>query len=820
MQKNYMLDYRFWSLRLILAGTAFVAAVVNAQAQSVLEEVLVTATRRGATDIQTTPISVTALSSETLDDMVIQDLSDITVAVPGLVNGNSPSFKTFQPSMRGVGKADIIVYIESPIGVSVDDFVLPHVQTTALEPFDIESVEVLRGPQGTLFGKNTTAGVINVRTIQPELNNRHVEGQFSYGEFNNMNVKFAGNYGTDTLAFRIAGIYQKSDGYYEAGKVSNSFNPFTGAPETFAGDGSDLAGDDVFSGRFKAKWAPNQSFEARFTYEIIRDNGDSPVSVNESPSGLVFPALGFSGVTSGDPIEQSGHSDRCDVICLDSGHQVDVDGFYLNMDWEIGAYTLHSVTGYREEKARLASTFMGEVRTSLFDATRDNDRDTFQQEFRVDSNFNGPVNFVTGVFYQEDDTNFCVTQALGLVDFFGPAASPNAALGAAGLPLLATNTWNDNPSVLCNQQKATAMAIFGDMTWQVTDTFSLGGGVRQSYENKKWAGRAQTFFQFLNGPGAADENLINTLDEPLDAGDFERFPFGVARREGSWTNPSWRITVGYEPSDDWFFWMTRSHSVKSGAFNDQVGTFTSGVPTPLTNDLQLSPIDPEFADSIEIGVKADLFNNRVRANLVYFDVTYDDAQRRASTTFTLPGGGSFQETGFFNAAKLSVKGVEFEGSWLAMEGLTFTGNFAYNDAKFKEFAIDTNFDGTIDLDFSGLRPDRTPKWMGALRATYEHGAGKWGSLRHNIMWSYQSGTVYNFSELSRDLDGRVDAHNLVNWSSTFTDQSGKYFVRVFGKNLLDERYRTASRTVSVLWIDSSFAAPRWFGAEFGAHFDF
>ncbi|MEX2525792.1 MAG: TonB-dependent receptor [Gammaproteobacteria bacterium] len=810
---------RYW-LRPLLMSAAFAAAVPVGYAQGALEEVLVTATRRGATDIQTTPISVTALDQRTLDTMVMQDTSDITHMVPALSNGNAPAFKSFNPSMRGVGKDGIILYVESPVGVAVDDFVLPHVQTQALEPFDIESVEVLRGPQGTLFGKNTTAGVINVRTVQPKLNERTVELRGSYGEENNASVKFAGNYGMDTLAFRVAGIYKRSDGFYENGKVSQSFDPFTFAPVTYAGDGRDLNGDDVFSGRFKIKWAPTDNFEARFTYEIIRDNGDSPPDVNLTPSAGIFPLLGFTGVTSGDPLEQAGVSDRCDVICIEKGHQIDVDGFYLNMDWHIGAFTVNSVTGYREQESRLANTYPGEVYASLFDATRDDDRETFQQEVRFSSNFDGPVNFVSGVFYQEDDTNFCVSQALGLIDFFGPAARPNVALGAAGLPLLATNTWTDNPSVLCNRQDAMAAAIFGDVTWQVTDTFSLGGGVRQSYENKKWAGRAQTFFQFLNGTGSADENLINTLGEPLEASDFNRFPFGVARREASWTNPSWRITVGYEPNDDWFFWMTRSHSVKSGAFNDQIGTFTSGVPTPLTNDRQLAPIDPEFADSIEIGVKADFFNNRMRANLVFFEVDYDDAQRQANTTFTLPGGGSFQETSFFNAAQLNVKGVEFEGSWLVTDGLTLVGNFAYTDAKFERFAIDTTFDGNIDTDLSDRPVNRSPEWMGTVSATYEHGAGEWGRLTHNVMWSYQSGTIFTYSDLGPQFDATLNSYNLVNWSTTFNSRDDRYFVRVFGKNLLDERYRTGNLAVANLWYQGTYAAPRWFGAEAGIRFDF
>lgn len=174
-------------------GLLPLAAPVPALGQAQLEEVLVTATRRGETDIQITPISVTALDDEDLDKMLMRDIGDMTAAVPNLVTGNAPAFNSFNPSLRGVGKDGIILYIESPVGVSVDDFVMMSTQTQMLEPFDIASIEVLRGPQGTLFGKNTTAGVINVKTKQPELDGQSFEVSASYAEFDSWDTKFALN---------------------------------------------------------------------------------------------------------------------------------------------------------------------------------------------------------------------------------------------------------------------------------------------------------------------------------------------------------------------------------------------------------------------------------------------------------------------------------------------------------------------------------------------------------------------------------------------------------------------------------------------------
>ncbi|MFT7460017.1 MAG: iron complex outermembrane receptor protein, partial [Planctomycetota bacterium] len=772
-----------------------------------------------------------ALTEDTLDKMLIHDFGDMAAAVPNLVTGNAPAFKSFNPSLRGVGKDGIILYVESPVGVSVDDFVLLSSQTQNLEPFDIESIEVLRGPQGTLFGKNTTAGVINVTTKKPKLNERTIDVRGSYAEFDSYDTKFAANYGTDTFAFRASGAYQYSDGYMKAGKSSTTYNPpvafgtgdFSGVNFANANPNKRLAGDDVFSGRFKALWAPNDDFEARLTYEIIRDNGESMVTVNETPSIGVFPAIGFPGVVTGDPLNQSGVTNRNDLpFNVDrDGNTVDVDGYYMNLDWSVGDYDIHSLTGYREQQSRLASTYMGEHYGSLFDATRDDDRRTFQQEIRVNAKVGDSFNYVLGGFYQKDKTNFCVTQVLGLIDFFGPTADPlNTALTAAGFATLADGSYNNNPSVLCNRQKSEAMALFADATFDFTDKLQLGFGIRQSYENKKWAGRPQTLFQFLDGTGIPDEGLLATLGEPLEASDFGRFPFNVVNQEQSWTDPSYRVTGGYAINDDMYTWVTYSHSVKSGAFNDQTGTFTAGLPIGFANPLQLKPIDPEFADSIEIGLKVDLFNNRVRMNVVYFDVNYSDAQRQLNATFALPGGGSFQETLFFNAAELDAKGIEFEGSWAVSENLTISGNWSWQDVKFNSFEADTDFDGVIDIDLSGQAVNRSPEWTAYVTATYEHSLGDLANASHTVSLSFVDDTVFTYSNLGSDFDAMADNRSLLNWSTTFSDKNDNYFIRAFGKNLFDERYRTGNLAVATLWTMASYGPPRQFGVELGGHFDF
>ena len=220
-------------------------------ATGVLEEIVVTASRRGTSDILTTPLSITALDGEDVEKYAIRDLNDIAVSVPGLSSGTVSAFKSAQFAMRGVSETTIILYKESPVGVTLDDFVVPHIQTSNLEMFDIERVEVLRGPQGTLFGKNTTGGVINVRTKRPVLGENSVDVRAQLGEFGTRKGNIALNLAAgENLAFRFAGMQLDSDGYYENNATFGPLGAVAPVDPAYSGlsgrgDGSDLGGDEA-----------------------------------------------------------------------------------------------------------------------------------------------------------------------------------------------------------------------------------------------------------------------------------------------------------------------------------------------------------------------------------------------------------------------------------------------------------------------------------------------------------------------------------------------------------------------------------------------
>ncbi|MEQ9452428.1 MAG: TonB-dependent receptor [Pseudomonadales bacterium] len=778
---------------LAITTTASTISTPVLASELTLEEVVVTATRRGNTDILTTPVSITALDGEEVEKFAVRDLNDIAKSVPGLSAGTVSAFKSAQFAMRGVSETTIILYKESPVGVTLDDFVVPHIQTANLEIFDIETVEVLRGPQGTLFGKNTTGGVINVRTKRPVLEENSIDVRAHVGEFGTRKYNMAVNIGAgETLAFRFAGMQLDSDGYFEN---NAAYGPLTFVDPTYAGqsgrgDGRDLGGDDVFSGRAKVLWQPNERVNAVLQYEIVRDEGDTPPIVNESGAGYVFPVWGYPGATSGDPLEQAGNTLRDELgLRMTDGHRVDVDGIYLNAEYDVSdQYTLYLNAGEREQESRLPSSYTGTTGPqSLFDATRDDNRETRQLEIRLGSSLDGPFNFTTGAFFQEDETEFCVLQVVGFLDNFFLGTPPAF--------------FNENPLILCNRQDAEAQAIYFDGTYDVNNRLHITAGLRYTEEEKDWAGRPRVNIFALDGAPTLAE-----LGEPINAANFDRYPTGVVEDSASWDELTYRLNFGYDFNEDVFGFIGYSRGFKSGGYNDQLGTQLN----PITT-LAAQPTDPEIADSYEAGVKFSFADGAASLSLNAYYVEYSDAQRTFNVSF--PGGG--QETLFFNAAEMTVSGVEAEGSWIISEGLTLNYSASWMDAEFDSFEADTNFDGVIDIDLSGQPVTRAPDLMANADLTYEHQIFDGHRMEWKLRASYEDDSVASYSDVSPQFNTTLDSKTLVDASITFYDAQDRFYIRALGSNLTDERYRTGSLSVATLWIMSAYGAPRYYALEAG-----
>ena len=285
------------------------------------------------------------------------------------------------------------------------------------------------------------------------------EARTEFGSFGTKKIQAAVNVPLihDLLALRLVGGYEKSNGYYKNGAC---YGPVAGfAPSKFDGvsgclDGKSAGGKDVWQARVKLLFEPSSRIHALFQYEWLRDQSQTVPSVNENylykgTTPFLTDLLHTirQNPSSSDPLDNAAITYKQNgLIKMRNGQRISVDGLYLNADIDFDVGTLTSVSGYRSQRSRIPNSYAGAAPIaadgqplSFFDATRDDNRKTWQQEVRFASSFSGPFNFVAGGFYQHEKVDFCVAQILGFLDLTG-----------GPLPF---GNWNDTPYILCNAQK-------------------------------------------------------------------------------------------------------------------------------------------------------------------------------------------------------------------------------------------------------------------------------------------------------------------------------------------------------------------------------
>lgn len=777
--------------------------------QGGLGEIIVTATRRSS-NLQTTPVAVSAIDSTLIQTAAPRNIGDLAAFVPNFSAATITGFNAASFAIRGVGQTSIIVYFEPPVAVLVDDFVVSSVQTQLLDAFDVDQVEVLRGPQGTLFGRNTTGGAVTVRTKRPVLNELGLDAQFQYGSFNTRRAQASVNVPIidDVLALRIVGGHENSDGFYRNGA---SFGPVTGfVPNKFQGasgslDNRRLGGVDVSQFRAKLLFEPSDKISALFQYEFLRDRSDSVPSVNENdtftgPGAFLTDLLGTVGPNpnSSDPLNNAAITNRLDaLIKMPLGQRIDVDGFYLNVDFDLGFGTLTSVSGYRNQRSRLPNSYPGAVAIaddgqplSIFDATRDDNRKTYQQELRLATDFEGPFNMVAGGFFQRETIDFCVAQVLGFLD-----------LTSGPLPF---GNWNDTPYILCNAQNSKSYAAFAEGTYKISQDLTLTAGIRHSWDDKTWFGRQQAFIPTLNG--GFDPSI--QIENALDASVFN-FPTGVIQVEARDRAFTYRASLGWQAAENIFAYATYARGYKGGGFNDQIGGFAAFGGDVNAFREAARATRPEFADSYEAGFKSQFFDNRLRFNLTGFHVKYSDLQKQLNVPITVNGAAN-QVTVFVNAASATVNGAELETSAVLFEGFTARGVVGFLDGKY-----DTYTAPGAGYNLADAPLDRAPKWQWTIDGTYQRDLGTTHKVLLNANLAHV-GRNLNTQAIDTPLGNTfLNARTLLSASLTISEMQDKYFVRVIGRNLTDQRFRTASQNVAGLWLNSQFGAPRFVGVEVG-----
>ncbi len=798
------------------AGNDTTATEKSAAAPAIggLETIVVTAQRRSS-NLQSTPIAVTAVDADMIAQLQPRTIADLALMVPNFSANKINGFNAASFAMRGVGNTDIIVYNEAPVAVLIDDFVMPSVQTQLLDPFDVQEIEVLRGPQGTLFGKNTTGGAVIVRTKPPILDQTSFELQGGSGSFNAFNAEGALNIPliNDQLALRVVASEEREDGWMRNGATDSIGGVL------YSGDGRRVGGTDVFTGRAKLLWQPNDNLKALFTYEMLTDRSQTPGAINTTPTNdtpgttspyFVFTLLGLPGYTGNNPLGNAGVDNRAGYLVDEqNGHHVDASGEHLNVDYKIDAGTFTWVQGYRSQDSSLPSDYTGVVGPiSVFDANRSDRRKTWQEEVRFASNQFGPWNYVAGLFYQHDNTKFCVGQILGIYDLFGVPTPPGLQSGG----------YNNNPQVLCNAQTESSKALYGETNYKVTDATTLTFGARITQDNKDWIGRQQVFVQQLPSATGA---IVPAFTYPnlgglMNAANFSAYPFGVVTDSHTWTQPTYRLTLSHQFDPDLFGYTTYSHGFKAGGYNDQVGT--SG--NPISN-AEKQPTNPEKANSFEVGVKSELFDRRVRLNEALFYVKYTDLIRQVVVPVTNLNGQAGEETLFKNAASMTAYGIENEFTAELADGLLLRVPLSFQHCEYGSFQTLNSAGSAVNL--SGLPVNRCPAVTATVDLNYTMAVP--GTNGHHLVLDV------NDNYVSKNLDTYsiaqpyepftqtyADARALLDASVTYNGPDERWFVRVYGRNLTNRLYIESSQNVDPLWVWSFYGEPRFIGGEIGYKF--
>ncbi|MDT9600538.1 TonB-dependent receptor [Sphingosinicella rhizophila] len=723
-----------------------------------LEEIVVTAQKRSE-NLQNVPISITALTGESLENIQATSLQALQGSIPNTqINSNANTSQTAVFSIRGIGVVEADPFAGNTVTVVVDGVPSYFSYGALLDLFDVDRVEVLRGPQGTLFGANSTGGVINVVTAQPT-------GEFGgkvqavYGNYNRLDLKAAVDFPvSDVLAGKVAALHTSRDGFYRS--IVN---------------GERVGGRNVTALRGYLKLEPSADFDATLIGEYARSRNGTPVVVNGAvpgevgyvPTGTIFPGVLLPMYPSACPSV----NERCQAAeeYLYGGTVADksnMDNYRATLTMNIrntAVGDIASVTGYRDFKV-YEHTDHDSLPLSFINTLRQTQGWQLSQELRTAFSVSDRLNLLVGGFYMKTHYDHYMNLTL---DFAAP-----------GLRQFGTQD-QDNWSI----------SAFAQGYWNITDSLRLQAGIRYTHERTKMVAQVDNF---LNPSGPA----FLLVNRPGPAGDIFVGGFGANGSE-SWDNLGWKIGIDYQANRDLLFYGYYARGFKSGGFMGRIG---------IPQDL--GPYDPETVDTFEAGIKADWLNRRVRTNLSAFYTKYRDMQVAQPYLLQTPDG-IVQGSTIMNAASATIKGFEAEVVAIPVEGLTINGSAAYLDATYDEFLFGDVVLGQRDL--SGFRLQNSPKWSASLGATYEFAVAN-GTMSAHAQYNYV-GQKYLLSVVNSPRSS-IQPMNLVNARLDWTPASARWSIGAWANNLFDKRYVAFVQDQPGLYAQVAFAPPLEFGVDF------
>jgi len=676
----------------------------NQNSAITLEEITVTGAKTGARNLQDVPIAITALGEEQLDTAGVVDFFGIAYRTPGLAIGE---FNVGQPQIfiRGIGSNDDGAGGDQSVGIFVDDVYIGRAAGSSLDIFDIERIEVLRGPQGTLYGKNVIGGALSITSSKPTAERT---GKFELG---------FGNLGQARARGIISGPVA---GDKVLGKIS--FNSFTrDGYVTDITDTLEFQDKDDKGVRAGLRFLPNDNLtiDVNADYAVKRQKGPGRQIVGP---GLAAQQEAFAA-SIGAPRRPS---DPYVTSADDEGFQDrDNYGISAQVNYETdngGKFT--SITAYREVEFSFVDDVFGARPGDTAVANLDvnngavEDSDQFSQEFRWNKK-GEKLEYTIGAFFLREN----VTRN----EFIERIATDPRGLQRG-------DSFQEN--------ETDSIAVFGQLTYSVNDSLNITVGARQTSETKD---------NTQSSVAGVPIVLTGTFAEVSNSQDFDAF------------TP--RFVLDYKVNDDLLTYFSYSRGFKSGGFQ--------GTPPSVT--AASTNFNEEFADSFEVGLKGEFFDNRLRLNAALFHTDYEDLQ-----VLQFLDNGDIVVS---NAATATLEGLELEVNWLVSESVEIFGTYAYLDATYDEF-VEAN--GT---DNAGNPLRNAPENSYNIGINYTHPLNNGGTIRANYEHRGQDTAFQNPGGVA-NIVGAVPKFDLGNARISYITPNENWKVDLWVENIWDEVYFT------------------------------
>lgn len=718
------------ALGVALAGTAVTATAQDAPQRkrgsaALLEEVVVTARKReeGSQDV---PVAISAFNSDQLDALKVRNLTNLAVSMPSVVLdeiGTSRGYSNF--SIRGLGINSSIPSIDPAVGVMLDGVFLGTNTGVVFDTFDLESIEVLRGPQGTLFGRNVTGGVVQLNSKRPS---EEFEGnmRFAYdqaangdGEGNYYAMGTVSNGLTDNIAARLS-VYYNDDG----GALEVTDGPLQGTAHGAV---------EQMVIRPSIAWTPTDELEFILRYEnqSIEAQGPSAQS-HTNGSGIDGAFVNYDREDFGFGIDNAGD------------YELDIDFFNLTVNWDVAGGTLTNVFGIREHTNSTDADIDAQP-IWVFHSDTSSEYKQMSNELRWNGLLmNDRANVTVGAFVFESDLIYDEDRNL---------------LGV----LLADTPLAGRPAVTQNGGgvlDVSSLGFFASVDYDFTDQLQLSAGVRWTEETKD--ARVVTLPVNTNNEcrvaGITPNVSYTAGQEPICNYDFED--------SKTWDFVSPRLGFRYLTDDDSNLYGTWSIGYRSGGYNLRNTEF------PIVYGP--GPFDEEEAQSFELGYKTSWEGGQL--NLATYYTVTSDMQREVNLPSETAGVLQLIQ----NTADADIYGIEAEGTFAITDNFTVKGSIGYMNAEYSKVTFDLTGDGVADGEDEALELPRAPELTYSLAGIYDIDLGSNGYISSIVSYGYRDETFYTDNNLGsindqEQLDVAIDWHT----------GGEQWIFSLYGRNLLD-----------------------------------